>query len=64
VDIFEITSKRHLLTSLFEYKAPLYELATHFELKPIELESIFEYAKKYLDISLEMSQYLYERSDG
>ena len=42
-------SKRHLLTSLFEYKAPLYELATHFELKPLELEDIFEYAKKYLD---------------
>ena len=57
-------SKRHLLTSLFEYKAPLYELATHFELKPLELEAIFEYAKKYLDISLEMCQYLYERSDG
>lgn len=57
-------SKRHLLTSLFEYKAPLYELATHFELKPIELEAIFEYAKKYLDISLEMCQYLYEKSDG
>ena len=57
-------SKRHLLTSLFEYKAPLYELATHFELKPLELEAIFEYAKKYLNISLEMCQYLYERSDG
>ena len=57
-------SKRHLLTSLFEYKAPLYELATHFELKPLELEAIFEYAKKYLDISLEMCKYIYERSDG
>ena len=57
-------SKRHLLTSLFEYKAPLYELATHFELKPLKLEDIFEYAKKYLDISFEMSQYIYEKSDG
>ena len=57
-------SKRHLLTSLFEYKAPLYELATHFELKPLDLTDVFEYAKKYLDISLEMCQYVYERSDG
>ncbi|MFW2592371.1 hypothetical protein ACN5PC_10715, partial [Aliarcobacter butzleri] len=57
-------SKRHLLTSLFEYKSPLYELATHFELKPLKLEDIFEYAKKYLDISFEMCQYVYERSDG
>lgn len=57
-------SKRHLLTSLFEYKSPLYELATHFELKPLKLEDIFEYAKKYLNISFEMCQYVYERSDG
>ncbi len=57
-------SKRHLLTSLFEYKAPLYELATHYELKPLELEAIFEYAKKYLDISLPMCEYLYQKSDG
>ena len=62
--LYILGSKRHLLTSLFEYKAPLYELATHFELKPLELEAIFEYAKKYLNISLEMCQYLYERSDG
>jgi len=57
-------SKRHLLTSLFEYKSPLYELATHFELKSLELEAVFEYAKKYLNISLEMCKYLYQKSDG
>ncbi|OIP56979.1 MAG: AAA family ATPase [Helicobacteraceae bacterium CG2_30_36_10] len=57
-------SKRHLLTSLFEYKSPLYELATHYELKPLELEAICEYAKKYLDISLPMCEYIYQISDG
>jgi hypothetical protein len=57
-------SKRHLLTSLFEYKAPLYELATHFELKSLRLEAIYEYAKKYLTISLQVCEYIYERSDG
>jgi len=57
-------SKRHLLTSLFEYKSPLYELATHYELKPLELEAIFEYAKKQLDISLDMCEYIYQKSDG
>lgn len=57
-------SKRHLLTSLFEYKAPLYELATHYELKPLKLEAIFEYAKKYLDISFDICEYIYQKSEG
>ncbi|MDX9814338.1 MAG: ATP-binding protein [Sulfurimonas sp.] len=57
-------SKRHILTSLFEYKAPLYEMATHMELQALNLEDIFEYSKKYLDISFEMCEYLYLKSDG
>lgn len=57
-------SKRHLLTSLFEYKAPLYEMATHFLLKPLSVEAIFEYAKKYLDVTMDMCEYVYELSDG
>ncbi len=57
-------SKRHLLTSLFEYKAPLYELATHYELQPLKIKDIFGYAKNYLKITFEMCEYLYQRSDG
>ena len=56
-------SKRHILTSLFEYKAPLYEMATHIELKALRLEDIFDYAKKHIDISFEMCEYLYILSD-
>lgn len=59
-----LDSKRHLLTSLFEYKAPLYELATHLELAPIQREEIYKYAKKYLKISLQDIEYIYQKSDG
>jgi AAA+ ATPase superfamily predicted ATPase len=45
-------SKRHLLTSLFEYKAPLYEMATHYELLPLEFEDILSYVQKYLKIDV------------
>lgn len=57
-------SKRHMLTSLFEYKSPLYEMANHIELKALKLEDVFNYAKKYIDISYEMCKYLYNLSDG
>ncbi|MEA3498434.1 MAG: ATP-binding protein, partial [Campylobacterota bacterium] len=57
-------SKRHLLTSLFEYKAPLYELATHFELQPLNKDDIKEYAMKYLLIDDEIIDYIYNISDG
>lgn len=57
-------SKRHILSSLFEYKAPLYNLATPLALKPLKIEKIYDYAKKYLDISIEKIEYLYEKSDG
>lgn len=57
-------SKRHLLTSLFEYKAPLYELATPMLLEPLDIDAIFEYAKKYLKISYEIVEYIYAKSDG
>ncbi|HIP11423.1 MAG TPA: ATP-binding protein [Arcobacter sp.] len=56
-------SKRHLLTSLFEYKAPLYEMATHFELKALGLDAIYEYVKKYLDITKELCEYIYAVSN-
>jgi len=56
-------SKRHILTSLFEYKAPLYEMATHFELQALNLDDIYNYSKKYINISKELCEYLYEQSD-
>lgn len=57
-------SKRHLLTSLFEYKAPLYELATPMLLESLEINAIYEYSKKYLKISCEIIEYIYLKSDG
>ena len=57
-------SKRHLLTSLFEYKAPLYEMATHLELQPLSLEEVYNYTSKYIDISKELMSYIYEVSDS
>ncbi len=57
-------SKRHLLTSLFEYKSPLYELATHFELGALKIDDIYAYAKKHIDITYEQCEYIYTRSDG
>jgi AAA+ ATPase superfamily predicted ATPase len=57
-------SKRHLLTSLFEYKAPLFGLANHFELLPLKIEEVKKYTKKYLDINDEVLEYIYEVSDG
>jgi len=57
-------SKRHTLNNLFEYKTPLFEMATSFELKTIKIEETYEYIKKYLKIELEQLEYIYELSDG
>jgi AAA+ ATPase superfamily predicted ATPase len=57
-------SKRHLLTSLFAYKAPLYELATHFELQPLQIEDISDYSSRFLNIDKKSVSYIYEKSDG
>lgn len=43
-------SKRHTLTELFRYKAPLYEMATHFELQGLILDDYICYIQKYLKI--------------
>ncbi len=56
-------SKRHLLTSLFQYKAPLYELATHLELKALEINEIEEYVSKHLNIDIKTLLYICEISD-
>ena len=57
-------SKRHLLTSLFSYKAPLFELAQHYELQALDIDEAYSYIKKYLEINTKQLDYLYERCDG
>lgn len=51
-------SKRHMLTSLFQHKAPLFDMATHYELPPLSFQSIKDYVSKYLTISDEMIEYI------
>lgn len=43
-------SKRHILTSMFGYHAPLYEMATHHELQPLVFDAIKDYVTQYLTI--------------
>ena len=55
---FFLGSKRHTLNDLFQYKAPLYEMATHYELQGILLEDYISYIQKHLKISDELVAYL------
>ncbi|RLA83124.1 MAG: ATP-binding protein [Epsilonproteobacteria bacterium] len=57
-------SKRHMLTSLFEYNAPMYELATPLELTPIKIDDIYTYVSKFLNIKKDMINYIYDLCDG
>jgi hypothetical protein len=57
-------SKRNTLNSLFAYKAPLYSMATPISLKPLKIEDIYGYAKKYLNISKKIIEYIYGISAG
>lgn len=57
-------SKRNILNSLFSYKAPLYSMATPFFLKSLDINDIYNYAKKYIDIDKEIVEYIYELSAG
>jgi hypothetical protein len=57
-------SKRHLLTSLFEYKSPLYEMATHLELQALDIKEIYKYTSKYININKELMTYIYELADS
>ena len=57
-------SKRNILNSLFAYKSPLYSMATPFSLKPLDIDDIYNYAKKYIDIDKEIVEYIYELSAG
>ena len=51
-------SKRHSLTTLFTYSAPLYEMATHMELGGLECESVLVYASQYLSLNEGTVDYL------
>ncbi|MEA3521963.1 MAG: ATP-binding protein, partial [Campylobacterota bacterium] len=55
-------SKRHTLTELFKYKAPLYEMATHFELGCIKSEDYIEYIQKHLNISDSLILYIIDKA--
>ena len=57
-------SKRNILNSLFAYKAPLYSMATPFSLQALNIEAIYSYATKHLDISKDMIEYIYNVSAG
>jgi len=57
-------SKRHMLTSLFEYGAPMYELATPMELKPIDVKDIYDYVSMFLKVDENIIQHIYDLCDG
>ncbi len=57
-------SKRHLLTSLFEYKAPLYEMASHYELLPLSQTEIYNYARLHLPITKDLIGTIFQKADG
>lgn len=51
-------SKRHSLTSLFTYSAPLYEMATHMELGGLDSKSVLAYASQFLSLNEGTVEYL------
>lgn len=55
-------SKRHLLTSLFQHNAPLFEMAVHYVLPPLKFDAIKEYTLEYLSLSDDMIHYIQEVS--
>ncbi|PHR73097.1 MAG: AAA family ATPase [Arcobacter sp.] len=57
-------SKRHMLTSLFEYKAPMFELATPLELQTINIKEVYAYVSQHLNIKEETNTYIYTLCDG
>jgi len=57
-------SKRHMLTSLFEYGAPMFELATPIELKPINADDVYTYVSQFLKVNENIIQHIYSLCDG
>lgn len=60
-----VGSKRHMLSGLFEYRAPLFEMASPITFTPLDLKYVYEYAVSHLPkLSKEIAEYIYELSDG
>lgn len=57
-------SKRHMLNSLFEYRAPLFEQATPMLLESIQIKYIYEYTSKHLNIDEELVEEVFNICDG
>lgn len=57
-------SKRHMLGELFEYRAPLFEMATPLLLEPLAITDIYHYTSKHLHIEAPLVEYIYELADG
>ncbi len=57
-------SKRHMLSTLFEYKSPLFEMATPLVLGSLEVEAINSYVSKNLVIDLDCVHSIFELADG
>ncbi len=60
-------SKKHLLTNLFvSHSAPLYEMANHLELKPLEINDFYEFVKEKMNktILFDDFKYLYNLVEG
>ncbi len=57
-------SKRHMLNSLFEYKAPLFEQVTPMLLGSLQIEDIYKFSSKHLKISKTLVEYIFNLCDG
>ncbi|MEA3554247.1 MAG: ATP-binding protein [Campylobacterota bacterium] len=60
-------SKRHILTHLFsKYDAPLYEMANHMQLDPIDINVFYEFVNQKLNnrLPFELFEYIYNLCDG
>ncbi|PID47695.1 MAG: hypothetical protein CR967_03465 [Proteobacteria bacterium] len=57
-------SKRHMLNSLFEYKAPLFEQATPMHLGSLKIDDIYNFSSKHLKISKDLVEYIFDLCHG
>ncbi len=56
-------SKRHILFELFQYKSPLFEMATQMELECIKKEDYYSYIKDHLIITKELIDEIIDITD-
>ncbi len=64
ISYFFLGSKRHMLSELFSYSAPLFEEATSMLLQPLKLEDVQNYVSSHLNISNEAIAHIYNYCDG